>query len=128
MAGRPLLAIGVPVRRDGAIIYNLSMAISPNQLYNILSEQHLPPDWVGVVLDSTGTIVARTHEMERFLGKSGSPALVKLVGKVKEGTVETDMVEGTPVYAVFSRSAVSNWAAQSWERGQSNMNYRKDKG
>ena len=110
VAGRPLLAIGVPVRRDGAIIYNLSMAISPNRLYNILSEQHLPPDWVGVVLDSAGTIVARTHEMERFLGKSGSPALVKLIGKVKEGTVETDMVEGTPVYAVFSRSAVSNWA------------------
>jgi diguanylate cyclase (GGDEF)-like protein len=66
--------------------------------------------FVGPVLDSAGTIVARTHEMERFLGKSGSPALVKLIGKVKEGTVETDMVEGTPVYAVFSRSVVSNWS------------------
>ncbi len=110
VAGQPLVAIGVPVRRDGAIIYNLSMGISPNRLNDILGQQHLPRDWVGTVFDSTGTIVARTHEMERFLGKSGPPTLVKLIGEVKEGTVETDTVEGIPVYAVFSRSAVSNWA------------------
>jgi diguanylate cyclase (GGDEF)-like protein len=110
VGGQSLVAIGVPVRHDGAVRYNLSMAISPDRLNDVLRRQHLPPDWVGTVLDSTGTIVARTHNTARFVGKPGAPALVRLMSEEREGAVETDTVEGIPVYAVFSRSAVSNWA------------------
>lgn len=107
--GRPLLAIGVPVRRGNTIIYSLDAGIVPERLSSILTEQHLPPDWIAAIFDSTGTVVSRTHEMNRFLGKKGSPALVKRMGEVAEDSLENTTLEGIPVLTVFSRSAVSNW-------------------
>jgi diguanylate cyclase (GGDEF)-like protein len=107
---RPLVAVAVPVRRGDAILYSLSMGMDPQRLASILVDQRLPPDWIGAVFDRAGNIVARTHEMERFVGKKGAPAVIQRIAEVSEDTVETDTVEGIPVISVFSRSTVSNWA------------------
>jgi len=106
---RPLVAVGVPVRRGNAIVYVLSTAIVPERLSRLLTEQRLPPDWIAAIFDSTGTTVSRTHEMSRFLGKKGNPALVKRMGEVAEDSLEITSLEGIPTLTVFSRSAVSNW-------------------
>jgi diguanylate cyclase (GGDEF)-like protein len=107
--GRPLLAIGVPVRRGNTVVYHLSTGIVPERLSGILTQQRLPPSWIAAIFDSTGTTLSRTHEMNRFLGKKGSPALVKRMGEVAEDSIEVTSLEGIPVLTVFSRSAVSNW-------------------
>ncbi|HTF15005.1 MAG TPA: sensor domain-containing diguanylate cyclase [Burkholderiales bacterium] len=107
--GKPVLAIGVPVRRGNTVVYALNAGIFPERLSDILTQQRLPPDWIATIFDSTGTIVSRTREMNRFLGKKGSPALVKRMGEVAEDSLETTTLEGIPVLSVFSRSAVSNW-------------------
>lgn len=105
----PILAIGVPVRRGNAVVYILSAGIFPERLSSVLNQQRLPPDWIAAIFDSTGTTAFRTHEMNRFLGKKGNPALVKRMGEVAEDSLETTTLEGIPVLTVFSRSAVSNW-------------------
>src|SRR6185369_8949709 len=46
VAGRLLVAIGVPVRRENKIIYSLNAGIFPDRLSGILIEQQLPPDWI----------------------------------------------------------------------------------
>jgi diguanylate cyclase (GGDEF)-like protein len=107
--GRPLLAIGVPVRRGNTIIYSLNAGILPERLSSILTQQRLPPDWIAAIFDSNGTTVSRTHEMNRFLGTKGNPALVRRMGEVAEDSLEVTTLEGIPVLTVFSRSAVSNW-------------------
>jgi diguanylate cyclase (GGDEF)-like protein len=106
---RPLMSIDVPVFRDGKVVYDLSIGILPERFLRILSDQRLPPGWISAVFDSTGTIVARTHEMERFVGQKGAPMLVKRVGEIREDSLETTSVEGIPLLSVFSRSPVSNW-------------------
>jgi diguanylate cyclase (GGDEF)-like protein len=106
---RPLVAVGVPVRRGNTIPYVLSTAIVPERLSRILTEQRLPPDWIAAIFDGTGTTVSRTHEMNRFVGKKGNPALVKRMREVAEDSLEITTLEGIPVLTVFSRSAVSNW-------------------
>jgi diguanylate cyclase (GGDEF)-like protein len=106
---RPVLAIGVPVRRGNAIIYSLNAGIVPERLSDLLTQQRLPPGWIAAIFDSTGTVLSRTHEMNRFLGKKGSPALVKRMTEVAEDSFESTTLEGIPVLTVFSRSAVSNW-------------------
>lgn len=107
---QPLTSIDVPVFRDGKVVYDLSIGILPTRYVRLLSDQRLPPGWIAAVFDSTGTIVARTHEMERFVGQKGAPALVKRMLETSEDSLETLSVEGIPVLSVFSRSAVSNWA------------------
>jgi diguanylate cyclase (GGDEF)-like protein len=109
VVGIPIVAIGVPVRRGDTIAYVLATAMLPERLSGILTQQRLPPDWIASIFDSTGTVVFRTHEMNRFLGKEGTPALVKRMGEVAEDSLETTTLEGIPVLTVFSRSAVSNW-------------------
>jgi diguanylate cyclase (GGDEF)-like protein len=109
LIGRPLLAIGVPVRVDNKIVYSLNAGILPERLSNILTQPRLPPDWIAAIFDSTGAVVSRTHEMNRFLGQKGSPALVKRMQEVTEDSLENTTLEGIRVLTVFSRSAVSNW-------------------
>ena len=106
---RPVISIDVPVIRDGKVTYDLSIGIRPEHFFKLLSDQRLPPGWIGAVLDSTGAIVARTHEMGRFIGKKASPALVQRMTEVAEDSLESTTLEGIPVLTVFSRSAVSNW-------------------
>ena len=89
VSGASVLAIGVPVRRGNTIIYILTTGIVPGRLSDILTQQRLPPDWIAAIFDSTGTVVSRTHEMNRFVGKKGAPALVKRMGEVAEDALET---------------------------------------
>lgn len=110
VAKRPLLAVGVPVVGGQAPRAVLAAGVPPERLARILVQQRLPSEWVAGIFDSTGTIVARTHEMERFIGRKGSPELVRRMLDVREDAFESETLEGIPVLTVFSRSAVSNWS------------------
>jgi hypothetical protein len=106
---QPFIAIGIPVRRDGKIRYSLNGGVDPRKLSSLLGEQRLPPGWIGGVLDSQGTIVARTRDAERLVGQKGSPELVQRIKQGREDVFESRTVEGIAVLTVFSRSPVSNW-------------------
>jgi signal transduction histidine kinase len=107
---RPIIALDVPVRRGDRVAFALAMGVFPERLGEILARQKIPPDWVVSIFDSQGTIVARTRAAERFVGQKGAPALVQRMAQVAEGRVETETLEGIPVAAFFSRSAVSHWS------------------
>ena len=107
---RPLVAIHVPVLRDGKVIYVISTAYVPERLGQVLKEQRLPPDRVIAILDSKGVIVARTHEAARFVGHKGAPMLLAKLPFKLEDAIEAITLEGIPVYSMFSRSVTSNWA------------------
>lgn len=111
VAQKPLFATAVPVRRGAATIYVLVATIFPERVFELLTQQRLPEDWDGVIVDGAGTIVARNHLMEQFVGKKAAPAVLAGMAEAGEGSLETKSVEGTPVLAVFSRSAVSGWGA-----------------
>jgi hypothetical protein len=106
---RWFVAVGVPVIRNGAARYSLNAGILPERLGEVLTRQHLPPDWVAAIFDSTGTVVARTHLPDRFVGGKGAATLLQRMKETLEGSVQTDTLEGTPVVSVFSRSAESGW-------------------
>ena len=110
VAQQPLITLDVPVRRGDEVAFVLSMGFFPDRLGEILVRENLPRGWVGAIFDSQGTVVARTHEAERFVGRKGSPALVQRMAQVREGSVEGPTLEGIPVTGVFSRSAISNWS------------------
>jgi signal transduction histidine kinase len=107
---RPIIALDVPVRRGDRVAYALAMGVFPERLGEILARQKTPPDWVVSIFDSLGTNVARTRAAEQFVGQKGAPALVQRMAQVAEGRLETETLEGIPVVAVFSRSAVSHWS------------------
>ena len=81
----PVASFDVPVFRDGAVIYDLSVGIMPERVGAILRQGQLPADWIAGVFDSTGTIVARTHAADQFVGQKGSSDLVASLTQAREG-------------------------------------------
>jgi two-component system, sensor histidine kinase and response regulator len=110
VARAPLVAIEVPVFRDGKVKYGLSMALSPEHLGQILDRQKLPPAWVASIFDTNGVTVARTRSPAEFVGLPGPPALIEMVKQEPNGFLETLTLEGFPVYWAFSRSETSHWS------------------
>ena len=45
----------------------------------------MPDSWRSAVLDSRGNLVARSHEMARYVAKPAVPELVQAVSLNKEG-------------------------------------------
>lgn len=103
-------AIGVPVPRADGVPYCLSASIFTENFGKLLSLQGLPPDWIAVILDKNGVIVARTHEMQRFVGQKAVPELLGQLAKMDEGAFEGLSKDGIAVFGVFSRAPNSGWA------------------
>ena len=106
---RPLMSVDVPVMREGRVAYVLSIGELPERFLVLLGQQKLPPGWIGVVLDRSGTIVARTHEHERFVGTKAAPELLGRLAHSPEGAIEATSVEGIPVVSAYSRSPQTGW-------------------
>jgi diguanylate cyclase (GGDEF)-like protein len=103
------IAVAVPVMRNGDVAYVLYAAIRPERMAASLQKEKLPPEWIASIFDSSGSIVARSRNMDKFVGTQGSAVLVARMKEVPEDSIENKTLEGIPVIEAFSRSAVSNW-------------------
>lgn len=65
----PTFSIGVPVKRSNKTIYVLNAAISPQHILEIFKRSALDPGWVATVTDRSRTIVARSKDFEKYVGK-----------------------------------------------------------
>ena len=106
---QPQVAVGVPVFRDGKVAYALVMGLLSAHVAEILERQKIPEGWIVAILDSGGTIVARTKTPELFIGKQGTPEFRRQTLRAQEGIYETPTLEGVEVIGGFHRSSVSGW-------------------
>ena len=109
LSKRKMVDVAVPVLRENRIIYNLDASIFSERFTELLIRQKLPPDWIAIILDKSGTIVARTHQAQRFVGEKAAPNLINRIGIKEEDTFETLTAKGIPVFTVFSRASNSKW-------------------
>jgi PAS domain S-box-containing protein len=103
------VSVDVPVFRNGRVVYDLAMAVPSDRFAMVLTQQHLPPEWVGTMLDVNHVVVARTHSAEQFVGQIASPGLRKRMGEASEGTAQVTNLEGVPMFDSFSQSATTGW-------------------
>ena len=69
VAKRWVVAFSAPVMLSGTLRYVLAMSVEPTHIAKIIEDEQLEPGWVAVVTDSTGRIVARSSENDRFVGQ-----------------------------------------------------------
>jgi hypothetical protein len=106
---RPILVVGVPVFRDGQVVYVLAMGLGPEVLSSLLKEQSLSPEWTVGIFDRKGIIAARNRELDRFLGKPVSPTLLEAMRAPAENWFPSVTSEGISVYSTFRRSPITGW-------------------
>ncbi|MGB7949121.1 MAG: PAS domain-containing protein [Candidatus Binatia bacterium] len=102
-------SVRVPVIRNGIINYVLSAVVRPEIFRALLAPQRLPHDWVGVILDESNNIVARTVNSELTLGKPASQSLQAALSQASEGWFHGRTIEGADVYTPYNRSLFSGW-------------------
>jgi hypothetical protein len=103
-------AVRVPVFENGQVIYALSAVITNEALQNIVQRSESPPDhWTRTVIDSEGTIAARSRNPQEFVGKKTKPAFYNLIKNSEHGIMRSTTLDGKEVYSAYNRSPISGW-------------------
>jgi two-component system, sensor histidine kinase len=109
VAGRQVISVDVPVRRDGRIIYTLGMVIPPATLGRVLSGAGIPRHWAAAVLDRSRHVVARSEDGDRYLGSPSTPDLDRVMSRADSGLAYVPTLSGALVLAAYSRSPTYGW-------------------
>ncbi|TFZ01289.1 ATP-binding protein [Ramlibacter rhizophilus] len=102
-------AVDVPVMREGKVVYYLSMGGFADRLQAIFDQQVLRPTWIGSIVDSDGTVVARSIGADRVVGRKVTPDMLEKLSASPRGAFETTAVDGRRVYSTYSRAANYGW-------------------
>jgi signal transduction histidine kinase len=114
---QPLIAVGVPVMRDGRVAYVLSMGIKPEVFSDVLLSQKnlaleaIPPTWTIAIVDKKGIILARNKNLDQFLGKPVAPLLrTAILSSTRDTWIDNITSDGVPVYSTYRTSAPTGWS------------------
>jgi len=99
--------IAVPIIREGKAAFALGARVRADSLGSILRQQQSPPNGAVALVDSRNIIVARTKLEESYIATKAPQSFIDLTSKMSEGSWQTELREGTQVYAAFSRSALT---------------------
>ncbi len=103
---RPVYNVSIPVLRDNAVRYVMSLGLLPEDLHALLQSQGLPPDWSAAIWDGNGVTMARTRDQERLLGTAVPRHLMELPpGKV----VRTTNIVGEEALIAVGHGQWGNW-------------------
>jgi PAS domain S-box-containing protein len=109
VAKQPTVSVDTLVILDDGSPRYVSVIMPAAVVGRILSDQRLPPTWIGAIVDRNGTLVARSRNPEPFVGR---PATMENVQRIQSG-VEQGVFEGTSLDGeamALARSPASGWS------------------
>lgn len=111
VSGRRLVTLRAPVIRGGVLRYVLSAAVAPSAVSAILRQASLPSKWLGVIVDQTGHIVARTLDERGRVGGLAAGSLLRAISRHQSGSYTGRTLEGVQSYVVFRPlSGTDGWS------------------
>jgi PAS domain S-box-containing protein len=69
LAGKDIFNLVTPVVMDGVLAGTLSTSMEPERFSALLAAQSLPPGWVATIADRNNRIVARSVNLDKFVGQ-----------------------------------------------------------
>lgn len=104
-------AVRVPVKsQNGKVTGVLSAILSTSPMQEIASHfTSAPGEWVRSIVNSQGTIAARTREPDKYIGSSASEMMKRLLFSKGSGLERTTTLDQIPVYTAFSKAPISGW-------------------
>ena len=98
-----------PVLSRGMIRYVVAADIRPESIALLLQAQRLGEGEIGVVLDASNRMVARTRSGDKHIGQPASESLRTALVHSSSGWFRGRTVEGIDVYSPFHRSETNGW-------------------
>ena len=109
LSKRYIVAVAVPVTRTSSGFNALSAVVTVERFSTILKQQQYPEHWIATILDNKGTVVARTSDMQRYVGQHVIPEVLERLQELPEGVFETKTLDGKPILAVLAKASNSQW-------------------
>jgi len=111
MAKQPTVGVdAVVLTKDGTELY-ISINMLAGTVSRVLADQGLPSDWIGAIVDRNGTVVARSRDADRFVGKPATSENVERVrAGLRQGVFESVSLDGVQTLLALSRSPGSGWS------------------
>lgn len=85
VSGQRLVALRVPVLRDGVLRQVLTLALAPDAVSAILRGSGLPEGWIGAVVDRSGHLIARSADAAETVGQPASPSVRSAIAAGQSG-------------------------------------------
>ena len=104
-----VVSIDMPVIVDGKL-YDLAYVQTPDAFSTIFADQTIPHSWTASIVDRNASLVARSKDIDRFLGHKVSGEMREAMARGNEGVTLSHTLDGTPTLSAFSRSPTSGWA------------------
>lgn len=110
MQGPPTVVVALPVRRGERIVGVLLAHYAMQHFDKLWSDQRIPPDWVGTLVDEEGVMLSRSRGAERFVGMSASPAFIAdMHAAGEEGFFPSVTADGMEAFSAVARSRTVPW-------------------
>ncbi len=109
ITGVPSVIVSVPVLRDGQLEYVLSAGFPLPRLLALLSQLELPADAIATILDGDQVIVARTRDLEKYLGTRAGASLAAQARQNREAIWRGVTRDGIDTVGALRRSDLSGW-------------------
>jgi YbgC/YbaW family acyl-CoA thioester hydrolase len=106
VAKKPVFNVSIPVLQNGRVRYVMSLGLLPDDLVILLTSQNLDPEWVTLIWDAKGVILARSRNNERYVAM---PMPQNLRERDQLSVVRTTNLDGSDVLHATGRSSVSGW-------------------
>lgn len=103
-----IVALVIPVTMDSKPIYLLNLAQGLPYFEQLLRDVRLPAQHLALIMDSSGIVVARSHDGEKF---AGSPGIV--LGPAREGAQVMTNLDGQRALVGWATSDLSGWRASA---------------
>jgi two-component sensor histidine kinase len=105
---RWLAMVDVPIEdQNGQRVYTMVIGVPDDVFQEVLTAQHLPPNWSPVILDKDWVIVARGLNPEKFIGHKGAGEEFR--DAPTNQIHEVRVLEGAPSLAAYSHSSSYGW-------------------
>lgn len=105
----PIVGVGLPVLGADGQRFSLNAGLDAHRFGELLRRRSLPPEWIATIADATGTIVARTHDPQRFVGQKLQPEVLARLRSTGEDVLNTETVDGVPAVTAFRQLPNVGW-------------------
>lgn len=106
---RRVIAVTLPLLRDGKIRHVLVAVLTPESFASVLAAAHIARGTVGTILDRNGIVVATTQGQEQQVGKPATAGFVASAREHEEMVFTGPTLEGATAYTAFSRAPRSQF-------------------
>ncbi|MGE5505232.1 MAG: ATP-binding protein [Actinomycetota bacterium] len=105
----PAVVVRIPVLRAGHPPRTLA-AFLPSRGFTRLLHEHVPEKWITALADRNGTILARSHAAEIFVGTPLAPTVFAAWQRARPVVFDAVTKEGISSYGLVMRAGTAGWS------------------